>query len=84
MDTLFIGQRSRFWSSTNIDAHSLDRRFSVDHGFEKPNDERALRLMDAAARHVMKTYPEVAMAFGESDEFRHVYRNNSLHLKGLS
>jgi hypothetical protein len=27
--------------------------------------------MDAAAKHVMKTYPEVAMAFGESDEYRY-------------
>jgi tRNA(His) guanylyltransferase len=46
-------------------------RFSTDHGFEKPNDETALRLMDAAAKHVMNTYPEVAMAFGESDEYRY-------------
>ncbi|CAG8725877.1 5489_t:CDS:2, partial [Acaulospora colombiana] len=45
-------------------------RFSADHAFEKPNDERALRLMDAAAIHVMKAYPQVALAFGESDEFR--------------
>lgn len=45
-------------------------RFSTDHGFVKPNDETALRLMDAAAIQVMQAYPEVAMAFGESDEFR--------------
>lgn len=51
-------------------------RFSRDHGFEKPNDETALKLMDAAAQHVMKTYPEVAMAFGESDEYRYVSKLN--------
>jgi tRNA(His) guanylyltransferase len=51
----------------------MDRSFSSDHEFEKPNDERALRLMDAAAKHVMKSYPEVAMAFGESDEFRYAH-----------
>jgi hypothetical protein len=27
--------------------------------------------MDAAAIHVMKAYPQVALAFGESDEFRY-------------
>jgi len=31
--------------------------------------------MDAAARQVMKAYPEVAMAFGESDEYRFVNQN---------
>lgn len=33
--------------------------------------------MDVAAKQVMKAYPEVAMAFGESDEYRYVHQ---LHL----
>ncbi|KIM33978.1 hypothetical protein M408DRAFT_60379 [Serendipita vermifera MAFF 305830] len=56
-----------------LDGHAF-HRFSADHGFEKPNDERALRLMDAAAKQVMKAYPEVAMAFGESDEYSFLLR----------
>ncbi|CAG7847741.1 tRNA(His) guanylyltransferase; AltName: Full=tRNA-histidine guanylyltransferase [Serendipita indica DSM 11827] len=51
-----------------LDGHSF-HKFSTDHGFTKPNDETALRLMDAAAIQIMQAYPEVTMAFGESDEF---------------
>ncbi|KAG8870386.1 tRNA-His guanylyltransferase, partial [Tulasnella sp. 331] len=46
-------------------------RFTDIHGFEKPNDLAALELMDEAAKAVMKAYPgDVALAFGESDEYR--------------
>lgn len=45
-------------------------RFSDSHGFAKPNDERALKLMDHAARIVMEEFTDITLAFGESDEFR--------------
>jgi tRNA(His) guanylyltransferase len=45
-------------------------RFSEEHGFIKPNDLRALRLMDYAAVYVMNDIKDVVLAFGESDEFR--------------
>ena len=45
-------------------------RFSDVHEFEKPNDLRALELMDHAARSVMEEYPDIVLAFGESDEYR--------------
>lgn len=45
-------------------------RFSETHGFEKPNDERALKLMDYAACAVMNEYPDIILAYGESDEYR--------------
>ena len=45
-------------------------RFSEIHGFEKPNDVRALNLMDRAAKSVMDEYEDVVLAFGESDEYR--------------
>jgi tRNA(His) guanylyltransferase len=44
--------------------------FSDEHGFVKPNDERALKLMDHAAQDVMVEYKDIVLAFGESDEFR--------------
>jgi len=47
-------------------------RFSEDHGFAKPNDVRALQLMDEAAGSVMQSFPDITLAFGESDEFRRV------------
>ncbi len=45
-------------------------RFSTKYGFEKPNDKRALELMNAAARAVMAELPDIAIAYGVSDEFR--------------
>ena len=45
-------------------------RFSDKHDFTKPNDVRALQLMDHAAKDVMTEYPDIVLAFGESDEFR--------------
>ncbi len=38
----------------------------------KPNDERALQLMDHAAKDVMNEFKEVVLGFGESDEFRYM------------
>ena len=43
---------------------------SQDHNFVKPNDERALQLMDHAARDVMNEFKDIILAFGESDEYR--------------
>jgi tRNA(His) 5'-end guanylyltransferase len=48
-------------------------RFSEEHGFAKPNDARALRLMDAAATHVLHELNDVVLAFGESDEYRRAH-----------
>lgn len=45
-------------------------RLSQDHDFAKPNDERALQLMDHAAKDVMKEFKDIVLAFGESDEYR--------------
>lgn len=47
-------------------------RFSDTHVFEKPNDVRALQLMDRAAMSVMEELGDVVLAFGESDEYRWV------------
>lgn len=45
-------------------------RLSSEHEFVKPNDERALRLMDHAAQDVMTAFGDIVFAFGESDEYR--------------
>jgi tRNA(His) guanylyltransferase len=46
------------------------KRFSDRYGFNKPNDIRALNLMNTAAKEVMKELPELTIAYGVSDEFR--------------
>ncbi|MCJ1386374.1 tRNA-His guanylyltransferase [Xylographa soralifera] len=44
-------------------------KFSSKYGFEKPNDQRALDLMNAAATGVSKELPDICFAYGFSDEF---------------
>lgn len=46
--------------------------FSEMHGFSKPNDVRALALMDHAAGNLLEQYPDIVFAFGQSDEFRSI------------
>ena len=48
----------------------LGDRFSDLHGFQKPNDLRALQLMDRAAQDVLRTSGDIVLGFGESDEYR--------------
>ncbi|KIP07646.1 hypothetical protein PHLGIDRAFT_70673 [Phlebiopsis gigantea 11061_1 CR5-6] len=55
-----------------LDGHGF-HRLSQDHNFSKPNDERALRLMDHAARDVLNEFKDIVIAFGESDEYRLVF-----------
>jgi len=46
------------------------RRVSKKYNFEKPNDRRALDLMNAAAAGVMREMSDVILAYGMSDEYR--------------
>ena len=50
----------------------LSFRFSDEHGFEKPNDLRALQLMNKCAETVMKEFTDIVIAYGQSDEYRWV------------
>ncbi|VBB71593.1 Putative tRNA(His) guanylyltransferase [Podospora comata] len=57
------------WIVVRIDGRGFTK-FSSKYGFEKPNDRRALDLMNAAAQAVMYEIPEVTIAYGISDEYR--------------
>ncbi|TBU33543.1 tRNAHis guanylyltransferase [Dichomitus squalens] len=59
-----------------IDGHAF-HRLSEEHNFAKPNDERALQLMDHAARDVMTEFKDIVLAFGESDEYSFLFRKSS-------
>lgn len=48
-------------------------RLCAKYEFEKPNDERALELMNAAAKSTMEGIPEVVIGYGVSDEFRYLF-----------
>lgn len=45
-------------------------RLCARYHFEKPNDRRALDLMNAAAKAVMTELPDITIAYGVSDEYR--------------
>lgn len=48
-------------------------RFSKRYEFRKPNDERALGLMNSAAEAVFKNVADVVLGYGDSDEFSFVF-----------
>ena len=59
---------------------TYDASLSSKYSFEKPNDLRALDLMNASAVAVMKEIPDLVMGYGISDEFRYptlIPRNGS-------
>ncbi|KAH0565802.1 DNA-directed RNA polymerase II subunit rpb1 [Trichoglossum hirsutum] len=45
---------------------------SEKYSFEKPNDSRALNLMNTAATAVMSEFPDIVIAYGISDEYSFV------------
>jgi len=59
-----------------IDGNNF-HEFSKRHNFEKPNDLRALSLMNAAARAVLNEFQTVFIAYGQSDEYSFVFRQDA-------
>lgn len=52
--------------------------FSKFYKFEKPNDTRALKLMNASAKNVVLQYRnDVILAYGESDEYSFILRHDT-------
>jgi tRNA(His) guanylyltransferase len=45
-------------------------RMCAKYRFEKPNDRRALDLMNAAAKAVVADLPDIIISYGISDEYR--------------
>lgn len=64
------------WLVVRLDGHAF-HSFTHAHGFVKPNDERNQRLMNHAARAVMREFPDVVLAYGCSDEFSFLFRRGS-------
>ncbi|KAI9744439.1 MAG: tRNA-His guanylyltransferase [Claussenomyces sp. TS43310] len=59
------------WIVVRIDGRGF-HKFSDKYCFEKPNDRRALDLMNAAAKAVMNDLPDIVVAYGISDEYSFV------------
>lgn len=48
-------------------------RFASKYSWEKPNDRRALDLMNDAAKAVVTEMPDLVVAYGISDEYSFVF-----------
>lgn len=51
-------------------------RFANKYSFAKPNDKRALDLMNAAAKAVVTEIPDITIAYGVSDEYSFVFHKS--------
>ncbi|KAL1124460.1 hypothetical protein AAG570_001086 [Ranatra chinensis] len=64
------------WMVVRVDGKGF-HRFSELHSFDKPNDSRALRLMNRAAVAVFREFRDISIGFGHSDEFSFVFRRST-------
>lgn len=64
------------WIVVRLDGKCF-HKFSDDHNFIKPNDLRALNLMNYAAYTVVREFHDLLMAFGQSDEYSFVFNKHS-------
>ncbi|KAI1495583.1 putative tRNAHis guanylyltransferase [Biscogniauxia marginata] len=60
------------WIVVRIDGRGFTK-LCAKYNFEKPNDRRALDLMNAAAKTVVSELPEITIAYGVSDEYSFVF-----------
>ena len=47
------------------------------HDFEKPNDKRAIDLMNSAAKVVMQEFEEIFLSYGQSDEYSFIFKREA-------
>ncbi|EMR11188.1 hypothetical protein PNEG_00781 [Pneumocystis murina B123] len=64
------------WIVIRLDGNGF-HKFSNKHNFEKPNDIRALNLMNDAATSVFLKFPDIILAYGNSDEYSFVFRKTT-------
>ncbi|GAB7364666.1 hypothetical protein MBLNU230_g5468t1 [Neophaeotheca triangularis] len=64
------------WIVIRIDGRGFSK-FTTKHAFTKPNDIRALNLMNASAVEVVKAFQDIVIAYGQSDEYSFVLSENT-------
>ena len=60
------------WIVVRIDGRGFSK-FTSKHAFAKPNDPRAIALMNAAASQVLQQLVDISVAYGQSDEYSFVF-----------
>ncbi|XP_017841503.2 probable tRNA(His) guanylyltransferase [Drosophila busckii] len=68
------------WIVIRIDGKKF-HHFANTHKFEKPNDENALNVMNAAGIAVMQEFKDIVVAYGQSDEYSFVFRKDTMVYK---
>ncbi|KAK6214857.1 hypothetical protein QIS74_07876 [Colletotrichum tabaci] len=63
------------WIVVRVDGRGFTK-LCAKYNFEKPNDKRALDLMNAAARVVVTELPDITVAYGVSDEYSFVFHKS--------
>ncbi|KAG8368974.1 hypothetical protein BUALT_Bualt15G0102000 [Buddleja alternifolia] len=53
------------------------RRFSEVHEFEKPNDKKALELMNECAMAVLEQFPDIIFSYGYNDEYSFILKKGT-------
>ncbi|KAK3114317.1 tRNA-His guanylyltransferase [Teratosphaeriaceae sp. CCFEE 6253] len=64
------------WIVVRIDGRGFTK-LSKKYDFQKPNDRRALDLMNAAAVEVVRSFVDVVFAYGQSDEYSFIFHESS-------
>ncbi|SMQ49811.1 unnamed protein product [Zymoseptoria tritici ST99CH_3D7] len=63
------------WLVIRIDGRGFSK-LCKKYAFTKPNDLRALHLMNAAATQVVKSFVDIVLAYGQSDEYSFVFHES--------
>lgn len=64
------------WIVIRIDGRSFSH-LTKKYAFTKPNDIRALDLMNAAATAVVRSFHDVVLAYGQSDEYSFIFQEST-------
>lgn len=64
------------WIVVRVDTKS-SAKFAELHGFDKPNDKKALDLMVRAAVNVMEELRDICLAYGHGTEYSFVFRKDT-------
>ncbi|KAH0693671.1 hypothetical protein KY285_020768 [Solanum tuberosum] len=65
------------WIVVRVDGCHF-HRFCEDNGFQKPNDEQALKFMNSCAVSLLEMFKDIIFAYGVSDEYSFVLKKDSL------
>ncbi|KAF4553380.1 tRNA(His) guanylyltransferase [Elsinoe fawcettii] len=64
------------WIVVRLDGRGFSK-FTKRYKFEKPNDKRAIDLMNSAALETMRGLIDVVVAYGQSDEYSFVFHKDT-------